>query len=81
MSTIVKKRVNLEFVNTGLQFEDIAVGNENQTLGEFIENTLMRLEVNYSMWLYQSGMYVTPHCPISSEQRFALGGTLMVCRY
>lgn len=48
MSSIVKKRVNLEFINTGLQVEDIAVEDENQTLGEFIENTLMRLEVNYS---------------------------------
>ena len=47
MSSVIKKRVNLEFINTGLQFEDIAVGDENQTLGEFIESTLMRLEVNY----------------------------------
>lgn len=47
MSSVIKKRVNLEFINTGLQFEYIAVGDENQTLGEFIESTLMRLEVNY----------------------------------
>ena len=46
MSSVIKKRVNLEFINTGLQFEDIAVGDENKTLGEFIESTLLRLEVN-----------------------------------
>ena len=51
MSSIIKKRVNFEFVNTGLQFEDIAIGDENQTLGEFIESTLIRLEVNYSIGL------------------------------
>ena len=50
MSSIVKKRVNLEFVNTGLQFEDIAIRDENQTLREFIESTLIRLEVNCSIW-------------------------------
>ena len=48
MSSVVKKRVDLEFINTGLQFEDIAVGDENQTLGEFIESTLLRLEVHYN---------------------------------
>lgn len=49
MSAIVKKRVNLELSNTGLQFEDIAVGDESKTLEEFIESTLLRLEVNYSL--------------------------------
>ena len=44
MSYTAKKRVNLEFISGQLE-EDIAVENENETLGAFIEAALIRLEV------------------------------------
>lgn len=49
MSSIAKKRVNLEFTLSGQVEDDIALEDENQTLGEFIESALLRLEVNYIM--------------------------------
>lgn len=53
MSSIVKKRINLEFISGQVE-EDIAVEDVNQTLGEFIEGALLRLEVN--LWTIASMM-------------------------
>lgn len=87
MSTIVKKRVNLEFINTGLQFEDIAIGDENQTLGEFIERTLIRLEVNYNV-VVRVGSINCIHCFAYYHNSLFINvkvtctsGSLMVCGY
>jgi len=44
MSYATKKRVNLEFIS-GQLIEDIAVENDSETLGAFIEAALIRLEV------------------------------------
>ena len=48
MSYTAKKRVNLEFIS-GELVEDIAVENDNEKLGAFIETALIRLEVRHCL--------------------------------
>ena len=62
MSAIVKKRVNLVFM-TGQLEEDIAIEDENQPLGEFIESALGRLEVNYNSMIFRDG-FVSTVCAV-----------------
>ena len=62
MSYTAKKRVNLEFIS-GELVEDIAVENDNEKLGAFIETTLIRLEVRHCLtrWCKQNTRYGLPY--------------------